>query len=186
MSLREAAQRALEALTEINSPLLVREITRIGEAMSGLRAALAEDAMQRLTDEQQMIERGTKAWADVPDSSAWVNELRGNEPVTDRHDLEQARASAISNLLEHFGITSANSDVNVAYLHKQLDDFLTGSVGRSKDGWQLAHSLPTLAVHVGYRYQSPVGGWEYGDHIPAGFDTGKWAYQKIYILQEQS
>lgn len=49
-----------------------------------------------------------------------------------------------------------------------------------------ASPLPTLAVHVGYRYQSPVGGWEYGDHIPAGFDTQKWAHQKIYILQEQS
>jgi hypothetical protein len=51
---------------------------------------------------------------------------------------------------------------------------------------RVAAAMPTLAVHVGYRYQSPVGGWEYGDHIPAGFDTTKWAHQKIYIIQEQS
>lgn len=56
----------------------------------------------------------------------------------------------------------------------------------SKEGDKLSPPLPTLAVHVGYRYQSPVGGWEYGDHIPTGFDTNKWAHQKIYVLQEQS
>jgi len=26
-----------------------------------------------------MVERGTKAWKDVPDASAWVEELRGND-----------------------------------------------------------------------------------------------------------
>lgn len=26
-----------------------------------------------------MIERGSKAWKDVPDASAWVEELRGND-----------------------------------------------------------------------------------------------------------
>ena len=26
-----------------------------------------------------MIERGAKAWKDVPDASAWVEELRGND-----------------------------------------------------------------------------------------------------------
>lgn len=35
-------------------------------------------------DEQalsRLIERGAKAWADVPDAGAWVDELRGGEPV---------------------------------------------------------------------------------------------------------
>jgi hypothetical protein len=26
-----------------------------------------------------MVERGAKAWKDVPDASAWVEELRGND-----------------------------------------------------------------------------------------------------------
>ena len=26
-----------------------------------------------------MVERGAKAWKDVPDAGAWVEELRGNE-----------------------------------------------------------------------------------------------------------
>ena len=135
--LRTAAQQAFEALDQINSPLSFREVSRVGVALSALRDALAEDAMQRLTDEQQMIERGTKAWADVPDATDWVEELRGNEPVADCHGLEQARAAATSNLLAHFGITSANSDVNVAYLHKQLDDFLTAAIGCNKGGDKL-------------------------------------------------
>ena len=46
---KEAAQQALEALIEIDSPLLVREITRIGAAMARLSAALTENAMQPLT-----------------------------------------------------------------------------------------------------------------------------------------
>jgi len=46
-----------------------------------LSAALAEDAMQRLTNEQQMIERGTKAWAGMPDATAWAEERRGNVPA---------------------------------------------------------------------------------------------------------
>ncbi len=40
--LRQAAQQALEALDCINSPLYVREINKVGAAMSALRAALAQ------------------------------------------------------------------------------------------------------------------------------------------------
>lgn len=57
-------------------------------------AALAEDAMQRLTDEQQMIERGTKAWADVPDATAWVDEMRGNVPAPTGHESRQVEPVA--------------------------------------------------------------------------------------------
>lgn len=57
-------------------------------------AALAEDAMQRLTDEQQMIERGTKAWADVPDATAWVDEMRGNIPAPTGQESRQVEPVA--------------------------------------------------------------------------------------------
>lgn len=142
MNLKEAVELALHGFLDIQECESIHYAKgRVKPLIDYLRAALAEDAMQRLADEQQMIERGTKAWAGVPDATAWLENLRGNEPVTDYHKKEVDNASP---------------------------------------------PLPTLAVHVGYRYQSPVGGWEYGNHIPAGFDTGAWAYQKIYILQEQS
>ena len=94
MNLKQAAQQALEALDQINSPLSFREVSRVGVALSALRAALAEDAMQRLADEQQMIERGTKAWADVPDATAWVNEMRGNVPAPTSQDSRQVEPVA--------------------------------------------------------------------------------------------
>lgn len=94
MNLREAAHQALDLLQEIH----VGNMTPMAEnnwdqAINALRAVLAEDAMQRLTDVQQMIERGTKAWADVPDATAWVDELRGNEPVSDCHEKEGGKLS---------------------------------------------------------------------------------------------
>ena len=57
MNLREAAQQALEILEEIHPG----NMTPLAEgawstAITALRAALAETAMQRLTDEQQEIE----------------------------------------------------------------------------------------------------------------------------------
>ena len=63
-------------------------------------AELTEYAMQRLTDEQQMIERGTKAWADVPDATAWVNDLRGNEPVTDCHEKAADHIADANKMIE--------------------------------------------------------------------------------------
>lgn len=81
-------------------------------------AGLTEYAMQRLTDVQQEM-----------------------EAVTYCHSLEQARAAVISNLLAHFSITSADSDVNLAYLNKQLDDLLEASIGCNKEGGKLAPPL---------------------------------------------
>ena len=57
--------------------------------MNDLRKALAHEALDKMVAENQKlglydddlqtaIERGTKAWADVPNASAWVEELRGN------------------------------------------------------------------------------------------------------------
>lgn len=55
MSLREAAQQALEALEDIFG----KNKVDVG-AINVLRAALAEDAMQRLTDVQQEMEATIK------------------------------------------------------------------------------------------------------------------------------
>ena len=49
----EAMNMALETLECIDSPLHMTELRSVGRAITALRAALAEDAMQRLTDVQQ-------------------------------------------------------------------------------------------------------------------------------------
>lgn len=101
MNLKEAAQQALEALEVWKDSLFDENalpgwrFSVLGEkAITDLRAALAEDAMQRLADEQQMIERGTKAWADVPDATAWVNEMRGNVPAPTSQESRQVEPVA--------------------------------------------------------------------------------------------
>jgi hypothetical protein len=100
MSLREAAKKALDALEVTEAMLSSMNVTHLsiyGEvdaAITALRAALAEDAMKRLTDEQQMIERGTKAWADVPDATAWVQEMRGNVPAPTSQESRQVEPVA--------------------------------------------------------------------------------------------
>ena len=38
-----------------------------------------KEALRQALDLQTAIERGTKAWADVPNASEWVEELRGND-----------------------------------------------------------------------------------------------------------
>ena len=41
-------------------------------------------------DLQTTIERGTKAWADVPDATEWVEELRGNDTPEVTPDVDKA------------------------------------------------------------------------------------------------
>ncbi len=43
--------------------------------MNGLRKQVYQEEKF-----QEMVKRGTKAWADVPDATQWVEELRG-EPM---------------------------------------------------------------------------------------------------------
>ena len=38
-----------------------------------------KEALRQALDLQTAIERGTKAWADVPDATKWVDDLRGND-----------------------------------------------------------------------------------------------------------
>ena len=60
MNLREAAQQALDVMEDTRWAVADQapneDVAAHDKAMNTLRAALAEDAMQRLTDEQQMIE----------------------------------------------------------------------------------------------------------------------------------
>ena len=58
----EAIKMSLDALECINSPLNVKEIDKIGKAISALRAAIAEASMQRLTDVQQEMEQEPVAY----------------------------------------------------------------------------------------------------------------------------
>ena len=51
MNFREAAQQALEALEEYE-----KSYQAVADGLKPLRAALAEDAMQRLTDVQQEMD----------------------------------------------------------------------------------------------------------------------------------
>ena len=87
--LRKAAEMALEALQDTCDHLPARSgVEReVDDAITALRKALAHEALDRMVAENQRlglyddlqtaIERGTKAWADVP--ADWVEELRGND-----------------------------------------------------------------------------------------------------------
>ena len=44
-----------------------------------------KEALRQALDLQTAIERGTKAWADVPDATKWVEELRDNTPDCKTH-----------------------------------------------------------------------------------------------------
>ena len=84
MNLREAAQRALEILEEIHPG----NMTPLAEgawntAITALRAALAEDAMQRLTDVQQEMEYHFR---DATKMMATINKMETVEPVAWKHD----------------------------------------------------------------------------------------------------
>lgn len=62
MSLRDAAQQALDALELGCTDHEGNPVDLVGPAITALRAALAENAMQRLTDVQQEMERKPVAY----------------------------------------------------------------------------------------------------------------------------
>ena len=46
-----------------------------------------KEALRQALDLQTAIEKGTKAWSDVPNASEWVDDLRGNDtPGEKNHD----------------------------------------------------------------------------------------------------
>jgi len=93
--LRKAAEMALEALMQTTlEDVMVEVEPNVWEyksiiAIQALRQALAEEALDRMDAENQRlglydednlqtaIEKGTKAWADVPNATEWAEELRG-------------------------------------------------------------------------------------------------------------
>jgi len=66
----EVMKQALDALECINSPLHMTELRSVGRAITALRAAIAEAAMQRLTDVQQEIEHSEDA-LEMVEPVAW-------------------------------------------------------------------------------------------------------------------
>ena len=75
--LRKAAEMALKALENMSpdTDTLVEVKPHIWE----YRSSLVIQALRQALDLQTAIERGTQAWADVPDATEWVEELRGND-----------------------------------------------------------------------------------------------------------
>ena len=91
--LRKAAEMALQYFEDAHG--LEDTEVAIKEA---LRKALAEEALDRMAAENQRlglyndlqtaIERGTKAWADVP--AGWVDELRGYDTPEETPEVDKA------------------------------------------------------------------------------------------------
>jgi hypothetical protein len=79
MNLRQAAEMALEALEKMSpeTDILVEVAPHVWE----YRGSLVIQALRQALDLQTAIERGTTAWADVPDATKWVDDLRGNTPA---------------------------------------------------------------------------------------------------------
>jgi hypothetical protein len=71
MNLRQAAEMALKYFEDAHG-------------LEDAEVAIKE-ALRQALDLQTAIERGTKAWADVPDATKWVEELRGNTPDCKTH-----------------------------------------------------------------------------------------------------
>jgi hypothetical protein len=86
--LRKAAEMALEALDyhfDNEDDYLNWRYPLVLEAKQALRQSLAMENFSKVNQElEEAIKVGTKAWADVPDSTKWVDGLRGEpeqEPV---------------------------------------------------------------------------------------------------------
>jgi hypothetical protein len=75
--LRKAAEQALEALE-------IWEKMQPNTSASAVRVP-AIQALRQALDLQTTIEKGTKAWADVPNATEWAEELRGNTPDCKTH-----------------------------------------------------------------------------------------------------
>jgi hypothetical protein len=83
MNLRQAAEMALKALENMSpdTDTLVEVEPHVWE----YRGSLVIQALRQALDLQTTIEKGTKAWADVPNATEWAEELRGNTPDCKTH-----------------------------------------------------------------------------------------------------
>ena len=75
MNLRQAAEIALKYFEDAHG-------------LEDTEVAIKE-ALRQALDLQTAIERGTKAWADVPDATKWVEELRGNDTLEESFTLDR-------------------------------------------------------------------------------------------------
>jgi hypothetical protein len=71
MNLRQAAEMALKYFEDAHG-------------LEDTEVAIKE-ALRQALDLQTTIEKGTKAWADVPNATEWAEELRGNTPDCKTH-----------------------------------------------------------------------------------------------------
>jgi hypothetical protein len=71
MNLRQAAEMALKYFEDAHG-------------LEDTEVAIKE-ALRQALDLQTAIERGTKAWAEVPVATKWVQELRDNTPDCKTH-----------------------------------------------------------------------------------------------------
>ena len=71
MNLRQAAEMALKYFEDAHG-------------LEDTEVAIKE-ALRQALDLQTAIEKGTEAWADVPNATEWVEELRGNTPDCKTH-----------------------------------------------------------------------------------------------------
>jgi len=78
--LRKAAEMALDALERCEYGVISNG--RLKNSIETLRQALAQN------DLEEAIAKGTKAWADVPNASEWVDDLRGNVDETEKRKHE--------------------------------------------------------------------------------------------------
>jgi hypothetical protein len=92
-TLREAAQQALEAMDKATRYMSDSDYRNLNEAITALRAALAEEALQRLSDANQEIEAALEqpvqpvAWCDIEEDGT-IHGLRyWSEPGRREHAL---------------------------------------------------------------------------------------------------
>jgi hypothetical protein len=97
--LRKAAEMALEALEDV----MVEVEPNVWE----YKSIVAIQALRQALDLQTAIERGTKAWADVPNATEWAEELRGYDTPEVTPDVDNAKLDTIAGVLhkEWVGLT---------------------------------------------------------------------------------
>jgi hypothetical protein len=102
--LRNAAEMALEALMQTTlEDVMVEVEPNVWE----YKSIVAIQALRQALDLQTAIERGTKAWADVPNATEWAEELRGYDTPEVTPDVDNAKLDTIAGVLhkEWVGLT---------------------------------------------------------------------------------
>jgi hypothetical protein len=115
----EAMKQALEALGCIESPLQVWEINKLAGAMNALRQAI---------EFEEMVKKGTKAWAGTPDD--WVDDLRGG---AEKQTCQENRHVAKSATTEWVGLTDGEMQEAMEYWSDSLRSSYGGAESASEE-----------------------------------------------------